>query len=55
MSTQDAIDTACRLEQRAERYYLEASEKIKALSEVSRALKLIAKKHTAHLKKLESV
>jgi rubrerythrin len=55
MSAQDAIDTARRLEQRTERYYLEASEKIKALSEVSRALKLIAKKHTAHLKKLESV
>ena len=55
MSAKDAIDTARRLEQRAELYYLEASQKIKALPEVSRALKIIAKKHTAHLKKLESV
>ncbi len=55
MSAQDAIDKACRLEKRAERYYLEASEKMKALPEVARALKTIAKKRTAHLKKLESV
>lgn len=51
----EVIDAARCLEKRAERYYTEASVKIKALSEVSRALKMIGKKHTAHLKKLDTL
>ena len=49
------IDSARCLERRAERYYTDAAVKIKALSEVSRALKIIGKKHTAHLKKLDTL
>jgi hypothetical protein len=41
--------------QNAERYYAEAAGKIKALPEVSRALKTTGKKHAAHLKKLDTV
>ncbi len=52
MSQTELVDTAKKLEDRAERYYLDAAEKIKALSEVSRALKMIAKKRTAHKNKL---
>ncbi len=48
----DVIAAAVKLEERAEGFYLEAAEKIKALSEVARALKLIAKKRTAHKNKL---
>jgi len=51
----EILDTARCLEKRTERYYTEASVKIKALSEVSRALKMIGKKHTAHLKKLDTL
>ena len=51
----EIIDAARCLENRAERYYTEAAIKIKALPEVSRALKAIGKKHTAHLKKLDSL
>ena len=50
-----ALESARKLEQRAERYYLQAAEKIKALPEVARALKTIGKKHTAHLKKLSAL
>ena len=43
-----------KIEERAERYNTEAAEKIKkTLPEVSRALKLIAKKHTAQRKRLD--
>ena len=55
----DALDaaavvaTAKRLETRAIRYYQESSEKMKALPEVSRALKTMGKKRAAHMKKLE--
>ena len=52
MTAADALKTAHRLEQRAERYYLEAAGKIKALPEVARALKILAKKRRAHLEKL---
>jgi rubrerythrin len=55
MNLAEAIATASRLEQRAERYYMEAAEKIKALSEVSRGLKQIGKKRGSHLKKLASL
>ncbi|MFH2131079.1 MAG: hypothetical protein ABIK68_11965 [bacterium] len=48
MSSQELLETAKKLEERAERYYLEAAVKIKALSEVARILKLVAKKRTAH-------
>ena len=51
----EILDAARCLEKKTERYYIEASVKIKALSEVSRALKMIGKKHTAHLKKLDSL
>jgi rubrerythrin len=50
-----ALSIVKRREQNAERYYSDAALKIKALSEVSRALKTIGKKHTAHLKKLDTV
>ena len=51
----EILDAARCLEKRTERYYTEASVKIKALSEVSRALKTIGKKHTTHLKKLDTL
>lgn len=54
MNAADALETADKLEERAERYYIEAAEKIKALPEVARILKLIAKKRRAHLGMLES-
>ena len=55
MSAEDALATANRLVDRAERYYTEASVKIKALPEVARALKTISKKHKAHREKLASL
>ena len=55
LSAGEAMATARRLEDRAERYYEEAAAKIKALPEVSRALKQIGKKRTAHIKKLEAL
>jgi len=54
-SIADILDSARCLENRAERYYTDASVKLKALSEVSRTLKIIGKKHKAHLKKLDSL
>ena len=51
----EIIDAARCLEKRAESYYTEAAIKIKALPEVARVLKTIGKKHTAHLKKLDSL
>ena len=51
----EILDAARCLEKKTEKYYIEASVKIKALSEVSRALKTIGKKHTTHLKKLDSL
>lgn len=55
MGVKDALATANRLVDRAERYYTEAAVKIKALPEVARALKTIAKKHKAHREKLASL
>ena len=52
MAKAEALATARRLEERAQRYYAEAADKIKALPEVSRSLKTLAKNHTAHLKAL---
>ncbi len=55
MNATEALETARRLEERARRYYLEAAEKIKALPEVARALKILAKKRQAHLDKLAAL
>ena len=55
MSAEDALATANRLAERAERYYTEAAAKIKALPEVARALKMISKKHKAHRDKLAAL
>ena len=55
MTVEDALATAKRLEDRAVRYYSEAAAKIKALPEVARALKLLAKKHNAHRDRLYSI
>jgi rubrerythrin len=55
MGLKDALATARRLADRAERYYTEAAEKIKAQPEVSRALKTIGKKHKAHREKLAAL
>ena len=55
MSAENALATANRLVDRAERYYTEASVKIKALPEVARALKTISKKHKAHREKLAAL
>ena len=52
MNAPDVLDAAKTLENRAERYYTAAAVKIKALSEVARALKTVSKKHTPHLIKL---
>jgi rubrerythrin len=52
MDAAEAVEAASRLEARAVRYYTEAATKIKAQPEVARALKLIGKKHTAHLNTL---
>ena len=52
MNAAEALETARRLEQRAQRYYLKAAEKIQAQPEVARALKMIAKKRKAHLERL---
>lgn len=51
----EILDAARCLEKRTENYYIEASVKIKALPEVSRALKMIGKKHTKHLIKLDTI
>jgi rubrerythrin len=48
----EVLATAGRLEDRAGRYYAEAAEKIRALTEVSRALKTLAKNRRAHGAKL---
>ena len=52
MSAEDALATARRLQEMAVNYYTRAAEKIKALPEVSRALKTMVKKHNAQREKL---
>jgi rubrerythrin len=52
MSVDDALAGARRLEERCLRYYQDAAGKLKALSEVARALKQLAKKHNAQLNQL---
>lgn len=48
----EVLAAAKRLETRAERYYTEAAQKIQALTEVSRALKTLAKTRRTRLAKL---
>jgi len=48
----EVLATAQRLESRAERYYAEAAEKIKTLTEVARALKTLGKTRRVRLAKL---
>jgi rubrerythrin len=55
MSPAEALEVATRLEARADRYYSEAAEKLKALSEVSRALRTLGKTRKAHIAKLLKV
>ena len=55
MDAAEALNAARRLEDRAVRYYTEAATKIKAQPEVARALKLLGKKHSAHIAKLDEV
>lgn len=52
MDAATALETARNLEDRSVGYYTAAAEKLKAQSEVSRALKLIAKKHAGRQEKL---
>ena len=54
VSMGDALAGSKRLEERAIRYYTEAGKKIKALPEVARALKQLAKKHHARLQRLSN-
>ena len=55
MSAAEALETATRLEARADRYYSEAAEKIKALPEVARALKVLGKNRKGHIARLMNV
>ena len=52
LSAGEALETAMRLEKRAQRYYSEAAEKIKSQPEVARALKTVGKKRQAHIDRL---
>ncbi|MFO7710043.1 MAG: hypothetical protein R6V84_17890 [Desulfobacterales bacterium] len=54
-SAAEVLATARRLETRADRYYAEAAEKIKALPEVARALKGLGKLRKARLAKLSAL
>lgn len=54
-SAAEVAATARRLETRAERYYAEAAEKIRALPEVARALRGLGKLRKARLAKLSSL
>jgi len=55
MTAVKALDAAKAIEQRSIDYYTSAAIKIKALPEVAVALKLLAKKHTARLKKVNTI
>ncbi len=47
------LEAAAALEHRALRYYMDAAEKIRALPEVARALKTLAKKRTKRIVRIE--
>jgi hypothetical protein len=49
------LAAADMLENRAIRYYKDAAEKIRALPEVSRALKTLAKKRTKRIAQLQNL
>jgi rubrerythrin len=51
----EVLETAKRLEARAERYYAEAAEKIRAQPEVARALKSLGKIRRARHSKLDAL
>ena len=53
--TDNLLRCAKEMEGRALKYYLEASAKLKALPEVARELKRLAKKRQAHVKQLEAL
>ena len=55
MSIEDVVAKALELEEKAEQFYLQAAEKIKALPEVSRALERNAKLRAAHKQRLASL
>jgi rubrerythrin len=55
MNAAEALETATRLEARADRYYSEAAEKMKALPEVARSLKVLGKNRKAHIARLMNV
>jgi rubrerythrin len=49
MTAAEVLETATRLEARADRYYAEAAEKLGAMPEVSRALKALCKSRKSHI------
>jgi len=51
----EILETIKILEQRAVDYYTQAAVKMKSLPEVSTALKLLSKKHTARLNKVNNL
>jgi rubrerythrin len=55
MSAAEALETATRLEARADRYYTEAAEKLKTLIEVARSLKALGKNRKAHIARLMNI
>jgi hypothetical protein len=55
MALEELLETARKLETRSEHYYREASEKLKALPEVSEELKNIGKKHDVLGEKLRDL
>ena len=52
MTAEAVLAKASELEEKAEQFYLQAAEKIKALPEVSRALERNAKRWSAHRQRL---
>ena len=52
MTAAQALETATRLEARADRYYSEAAEKLKTLTEVARLLQSLGRNHKTHIAKL---
>jgi len=55
MDSAAILAAAVKLERRAIAYYGDAAEKIRALPEVSRALKTLAKKRTQRLDRIKSI
>jgi rubrerythrin len=51
-AAEEILADARRIEETAEAFYQAATEKIRALPEVARALKTIGKKHSAHCQQL---